>query len=132
MPLLLRPLIETDMKRVIEIQKEAFSTDLWNQVMFPNGMLDSSKVMLERARRDIHKPDTVYMGVVDSDLNNEIVSFARWYIYKQERPESEWNTPAERREWGPDANSEALNDFLDALGEKRKEYMAGEPHCCMR
>ncbi|MCJ1393140.1 hypothetical protein MMC18_006012 [Xylographa bjoerkii] len=132
MSLILQPIVEADMERVIEIQDRAFSTTLWDQVMFPNGISAASNVlMVERARKDFHDPNVVYMKVVDTDRDNEIVSFARWHIYKQARPESEWSKPREMRDWGPDANNQALNDFMGAIDEKRRELMAGEPHCLL-
>ncbi|MCJ1401662.1 hypothetical protein MMC11_004879 [Xylographa trunciseda] len=132
MPLVLQPVVETDMERLMEIQNRAFSTDPWNQVMFPNGVTAASKItMVEMVRKDFHDPHTVFVKVVDTDRENEIVSFARWYIYKQERPESEWNKPAEWRDWGPDTNNKALNDFIGALAEARRKHMAGKPHCLL-
>ncbi|MCJ1434230.1 hypothetical protein MMC27_003597 [Xylographa pallens] len=132
MPLVLQPIVEADMEHAIEIQDRAFSTELWDQIMFPNGMSAAVKtVMVERARKDFQDPRTVFMKVVDTERNNEMISFARWSIYKQERPESDWNKPRETRDWGPDANNEALNEFMGAMDGKRKKLMAGEPHCLL-
>ncbi|MCJ1377857.1 hypothetical protein MMC17_000953 [Xylographa soralifera] len=132
MPLVLQPLVEADMERAMEIQDRAFSTELWDQIMFPNGINATVKaIMVGRARKDFHNPNTVFMKVVDTDHDNEMIAFARWYIYRQERPESEWNKPRERRDFGPDANNEALNEFMGILDEKRMKHMAGEPHCLL-
>ncbi|MCJ1293671.1 hypothetical protein MMC34_005226 [Xylographa carneopallida] len=130
MPLLLQPVVEADMERAVDIQARAFSTEPWDQVMFPNGMSAAGKaIMVERARKDFHNPNVVFMKVVDTDRKDEMISFSRWYIYKQERPNSEWNQLREKKDWGPDANNEALNEFMAAMDDKRKKLMAGEPHC---
>ena len=119
------------MERAVDIQARAFSTEPWDQVMFPNGMSAAGKaIMVERARKDFHNPNVVFMKVVDTDRKDEMISFSRWYIYKQERPNSEWNQLREKKDWGPDANNEALNEFMAAMDDKRKKLMAGEPHCC--
>jgi len=132
MPLVLEPVVETDMERLMEIQTLSFRNDLWSQVMFPNDMSAASKAtMVERARKEFHNPNTAFVKIVDTDRDNEIVSFARWNIYKQERPESEWKKPREKADYGPDANNEALNDFMNILAEKRRELMAGMPHCLL-
>ena len=131
MPLILQPMVEADMERTIEIQARAFATEPWDQVMFPNGRSPAVKaIMVEGARKDFHNPNSVFIKVVDTDRNNEMIALARWWIYKQERPEIEWNKPREPTNWGPDANNEALNDFMTAMDEKRKKLMAGQPHCC--
>ncbi|MCJ1283124.1 hypothetical protein MMC26_002451 [Xylographa opegraphella] len=132
MPLVLQPIVEADMERATEIQNRAFSNGLWEQVVFPNGISAAvTAIMVERARKDFHDPNIVFWKVVDTDHDNEMISFAKWYIYKQERPESEWNKPQERIDWGPDVNNEALNEFVGALSEKRKKLMAGAPHCLL-
>ena len=131
MPLVLQPLVEADLEYAMEIQDRAFWTELWNKIMFPNGMTAMVRTRLaEWARKDFQDPRIVFMKVVDTDRNNEMISFARWYIYKEHRPESDWNKPGETRDLGAGVNHEALNEFKAAMDGKRKKLMAGDPHCC--
>ena len=81
-----------------------------------------------RNRRLLQDNTTAFMKVVDTDCNNEMVGYAKWSIYKHERPESEW-AKQEKREYGEGVNVKAFEFFINALGEKRRKIMAGRPHC---
>lgn len=130
MPLHLRVGVNADLERIMDIQFEAFGPDPWNQTLFPNGISPDSRARLtEYAKKDMDEnPHVTFMTVVDTELDNQIIAFGKWYIYKQERPESEWNK-SDSRVWGEDTNREAIHAFFTPLGEKRRKYMAGKPHC---
>jgi len=130
MPLLLRMAVEADIDQILDIQYEANDSDPWHQTLFPNGISTATRNMTrEHARTAMQTdPHTHYVVVVDTDLNDEIIAFAKWMIYKQERPESEWNK-ADTRKWPEDTNLEAISAFFGPLLEKRRKYMAGSPFC---
>lgn len=99
--------------------------------MFPqvpprDGRMATTKRWLREMSID---PNMFFMKVVDPDNDHEIVAFARWNIYRVERPESEWMdmTP---REWDEGTNVDAANEFHNAVRAKRWKFIRGQPHCC--
>ena len=130
MPLILERATEADIQRMIEIMYLAMSEDPWYQIVFPKIPEPKGRTKsIERWTRDmLTDPSLSVMKVIDTDLN-EIIAFSRWYIFKQERPESEWKKH-EQREWDEGSNEEAGNAFLSAIIEKRQRLMTGKAHCC--
>ena len=129
MPLELARASAADLRKLLEIQFAAFAEDPMNAVMFPVPTPPSAfEKALERARNDFQDPDVAFVKVTDTDIG-EIVSYARWFIWKHERPEEEWNKE-KKRDWGEGTNVEAADAFVGAINEKRRKIMAGKPHCC--
>ena len=125
----MQPAVEADLERIVEILFEAFAPDPLTQIMFPRGGEDpeAKNKALEQNRKDFHNPVITYMKIVDTDLNDEVIAFAKWYIYKEARPESEWKKP-EVRDYGEGANQEAIDAFFGQLTEKRWKHLEGKPH----
>ncbi|KAL9114194.1 MAG: hypothetical protein Q9187_007512, partial [Circinaria calcarea] len=124
MPLLLQPVVEADAPRLPDIQFAAFGEDPFMAIMFPQTPSDDSKQKaVERTYTDFKDPYITLMKVVDTDLDNTIVAFARWHIYRLERPESEWNTE-KKRDWGQGINVDVADAFFTAIQQKRKRIMA--------
>jgi GNAT superfamily N-acetyltransferase len=129
MPLQLAPAGEADLPKILEVQYAAFAQDPINRLMFPVPTPPSTfEKSLDRARRDISNPDVAFMKVTETETG-EIVSFAKWYIYKHQRPEEEWNKE-EKRDWGEGTNVEVADTFFGLLTRNRRKFMAGEPYCC--
>jgi hypothetical protein len=123
------PAAEADLPRIIDIQGASFAPNPWSQVMFPRGYDEECKAkMVEEGRGNFQDPTTVYMKAIDTE-SGEIISFARWHVYKQARPRSEWDTPAKPEYLGPNVNSEAYNEFMRLVHERRKQHLGGKPHC---
>lgn len=130
MPLILQEVLEGDLDKVVDVRTRAFAGDPWNEIMFPSGVAFTSKTALvERERKLFNSPNTVFVKVLDTERENELVAFARWYIFRHERPESEWNKGPETTDWGSGANVDAIEAFMGELHEKRKKHMTGTPHC---
>ena len=130
MPLILQKAVESDIDRITDIQFAAFAADPLNQVLFgypipPDVIVKST----EWTRKDMKNPTITYMKAVDTERNNEIVGFAKWYIYKEERSESELNKK-EDRDWGEGTNMELANKFFGGMQEGRRRNMGGKAHCC--
>lgn len=130
MPLLLEKAREEDIPRLLDIMYAAFHGDPWERVMFPQvPPPDARDASTERWRNEILNEHRItVLKVVDADSNHEIIAFARWHIYKSERPDSEWKGEA-RREWDEGTNVEAANTFFDGIRQRRQKVMAGRPHC---
>ena len=130
MPLDIQRAVDDDIDRILDIQFAAFEPDFFNRLLFTFPISPDAKApFVEWARRDIKDPTITYMKAVDTERDNEIVAFAKWHIYKQERPESEWNK-AEEREWGEGVNVELANEFFGKMQDGRRRNMGGKPYCC--
>ena len=130
MPLITDKAQEADIPKLLDIMYTAFADDPWDRIMFPQiPPPDRRGLTIARWRDEVSvDPHTAFMKVVDTDLN-ESIAFARWHIYRTERPESEWKG-AEARGWDEGTNVEAANEFYYKIHEKREKVMGGKPHCC--
>ena len=129
MPLQLGPASETDLPEILKVQFAAFAENAVNRLMFPVPTPPSTfEKSLDRARKDFRSPDVAFMKITDTETG-EIVSFAKWFIYRQERPEAEWNKE-DKRDWGEGTNVEVSDAFIGAINRNRRKFMAGKPHCC--
>ena len=101
MSLQLREGVHADLDRLMDIQFQAFGPDPLDQTFFPNGVSPDTRArMTEYARRDmLDNLHATFMTVIDLERDNEIIAFGKWYIYKHDRTESEWNN-LDSREWG--------------------------------
>ena len=130
MPLEIQIALDSDMDRIIDIQFAAFGSDVLNQLMFAYPIRPATKARFVKwAREDIEDPTITFLKAIDTEQNNEIVGFAKWYVYKEKRPESEWNKKV-TKDWGEGTNVELVNEFFGKMREGRKRNMGGEPHCC--
>ena len=129
MPLELQKAVDADMPRIVDIYFEATARS-WQETMAPNGVSTVSRdIMIDNNRKNLRDPCCAFMKVVDTDLDNEVIAFGKWFIYRNERPKSEWDRE-DSREWGPDWNREVLREFFGELGAKKRKHIAGRPHCC--
>lgn len=121
---------EADIERLLDIMYAAFR-DPWDCIMYPKIPAPEARgASIERWRDEISEDPTMrFMKAVDTDVG-EIIALARWNVYEVERPESEWKSTGARK-WDVGTNFEAANEFYNAVCEKRKRIMGGNPHCRM-
>ena len=131
MPLVVEKAEERDIPRLLDILYAAFHDDPWDRIMFPQIPPPEARMpTTKRLQHDISvDPTAFFLKVIDTERNNEIIAFARWNIYRNERPESEWKV-APPREWDEGTNVDAANEFINAIRQKRQKIMAGKPHLC--
>lgn len=130
MPLVVEFAHENDIQRLLDILYAAFQ-DPWDQIMFPRVPGPEERIASMARWRDeiLINPNIKFLKVVDTDLD-EIIAFARWHIYRFERPEREWED-APSRSWDEGTNVDAANEFYYAIHETRKKIMSGKAHCRM-
>ena len=129
MPLEVRVAVDADMPRTVDIFLHA-SNRSWLETLAPSGISPASRdIMIENNHKDLNDPQCAFMKVVDTDLDDEVIAFAKWYVYRTERPKSEWERN-DSRDWGPDWNRGLLQEFFGELGAKKRKHIAGMPHCC--
>ena len=132
MPFVVQKATTEDVDRLTEVIYAAFSKDPWGRIMFPTRPpLDAETPTKKRYRKQIQSdPHVTIMKVVDTE-NGEMAGFARWEMYFEERPESEWKTDVNKtRDWDEGTNAEAANTLIAAVVRVEEKVLAGRPHCC--
>ena len=91
MGLFLKPASETDFPRIVEILAAANAQDPWMRIMKPGQPPPRARVKtIDRFLNEhLNDPVVEYMAVEDSE-QNELIAFARWNMYRKERPDDEW------------------------------------------
>lgn len=112
MPLIVKPAAETDIPRILEIHDAAFAHDSWQRIMKPNMPPPHSRIKaIERFRNEFrHDPAAHFLVAEDKD-RDELVAFAKWNVYKTERPESEWKKKPDI-EWDEGKTGQQLHQSL--------------------
>jgi len=128
MPLELARVLDTDLETLSEIHHEAFKSNPHSEVVFhrtTSASRSSIENMTVRHRKEYANPDRAFVKVTDT-ATGEIAGFAVWHRESPKTDEGE-EKPEEKRDWGPDTNVEALDEFIGALTKKRTEVMGGNP-----
>ncbi|KAK7752439.1 hypothetical protein SLS62_005592 [Diatrype stigma] len=128
MPLELRPATEADAAREAEIEALAYAPNPFNHILFPGpfppGAMAARAAELAAELREDGDAGR-WLKVVDTDLGEGAVAWARWHIYADSgRPRP---TPR-RRTFGPGSNVEACELLFDGIDEQ-KERLIGERPC---
>jgi hypothetical protein len=79
-------------------------------------------VLNEKAR----DPSTVWMKVIDDELDGLMIAFAEWHVYSLPDAVPEPKV----RSFGPGSNPEVCEWFLGTMDRRRTELMGGKPHIC--
>lgn len=100
MPLVVQKAQVADIPRLLDIFYHAFHDDPLDRIMFPQ--IPSPDARMGSTKRWVHEisadPNMSFIEVVDTDRDDEIVAFARWHVFRTERPEGEWMDMT-HREW---------------------------------
>ncbi|KAL9613546.1 MAG: hypothetical protein Q9167_001931 [Letrouitia subvulpina] len=113
---------------MLQINDAAFAQDPWQRIMKPNMPPPHIRVKaIERFRKDFRHDPAVHFLVVEDTDKNELVAFAKWNVYKTQRPESDWKKEPEI-EWDEGANDAAIKSFLDGILRGRQKIVGGKAH----
>ncbi|KAM0721641.1 hypothetical protein Q7P37_002566 [Cladosporium fusiforme] len=134
MPIKLLPMTEADVDAQADLMWAAFGTDLMD-VFYPNGFSatdreHSKKDTLASMRKGTDET-FLFIKAVDTDLNNQIVSTAKWQIYPRQRSQEELDSEAaggREHLFSEGANVEAMKEFFGELAQGRKERFGGDPY----
>lgn len=141
MPLKLVPATFSDLPKIAQIEEASFASNPLTPIFFPGDKTaetDDAYVesLLQKWQDNLALRTKT---VVDTDLNDAIIAFARWFVFVGEdvrfiKTEAgvggdESGDGASQREL-PGSNPEALADFFGALAKLRMELIGERPHCC--
>lgn len=145
MPLQVQPATAADAPRMVEIERDAYASNVFTQYLFPGPMPAGAAAgraaeLAEQMRSD---PTTRWTKVVDTDLlgggdgdgedqdgvaettrQKAIVAMAKYHVYKEAA-----DSPAGRT-FGPGCNVEACEALFGGLARMRERTMAGKACVC--
>ncbi len=131
MPLKLLPAEPGDLSHIVQLENGAFAGNPLTPILYPGGMSPESQdayiETLLQQWQDNHACRTV--KVVDTDLNDRIIAFARWYIFIGDDVKFIKTDPTERHN-APGSNEAAGNGFFGGLLKIRARILGKNPHCC--
>jgi ribosomal protein S18 acetylase RimI-like enzyme len=131
MPLKLLPAEPGDLPRIVELENESFADSPLTPILFPNGKSQGSQsayietLLLQWQDNSASR----HVKVIDTDLNDKIIAFARWFIFVGDDVKFIKTDPNERHH-APGSNEEAVNEFFGGLLKIRIRILGRTPHCC--
>lgn len=130
MPLHVLPATDADAPRAFEIEHLAYNAveDAINALLFPGPMpADANDKRAEDSVKEkAGDPSTVWIKVVDDELDGRMIAFAEWHIYA---PGAEVPKP-KVRSFGPGSDPKVCAEFFGPMDRKRVELMGNKPHVC--
>ncbi|KAK3335942.1 hypothetical protein B0T19DRAFT_436759 [Cercophora scortea] len=140
----IREATRADLSEILDVHFEAFGPDPMNQLMYPAGVTENAREMFghslfppeSEAAADENKHGETRIFVAElladdtaDDVPVEIVAYAKWQIFRHERPETEWNVedpPMTTEILGEGVDAEVYNAFLGGMHRVRKTHSRGD------
>jgi hypothetical protein len=131
MPLKLLAAKPGDLPRIVQLENDSFADSPLTPILFPNGRSpEAQAAYVETLLQQWHdNSSSRHAIVVDSDLNDEIIAFARWFMYIGDDVKYIKTEPGQRGNT-PGCNEEAMNEFFDGMMNLRLRILGKSPHCC--
>ncbi|CAD6578678.1 MAG: hypothetical protein ASARMPREDX12_008937 [Alectoria sarmentosa] len=126
MPLHVSPASESDASRIAAIHMAAFGTNAMLLAQFPSPTVRESlqTCIASKALADIGDPKTAVLVVRDDEIDDEIVSFAKWSL-----PVAEGDSYMESPWLWPEGTDWKVLDRWTGLVESAKEGVVGKGAC---
>jgi hypothetical protein len=120
-----------DLPRIIQLENESFADSPVTPFLFPNGQSRESQDAYVKGLLQQWQDNSAcrHVKVIDTDLNDKIIAFARWYIFVGDDVKFIKMDPKERLA-PPGANEELANTFFGGLLRIRIDKLGRQPHCC--
>lgn len=133
----IRPATEADVATIVDIHNDSFGPSLMNRLMYPNGISAESDAKFgESILKQIRNPpsretgdEQIWLAYLPEE-NDEVIAFAMWTVFREERPEEEWSKVASLGEPGPEVNVPFYEEFIGGLHKMRKRWMKGDKGLC--
>ncbi|KAK1829926.1 puromycin N-acetyltransferase [Podospora conica] len=135
-----REAVPADIPAIVDVHFGAFGPSVMNQLMHPGGVTADAKAKfgatLFPPPGDGSKPGSEVRHWV-AELRPEpgqpgdakIIAFAKWNIFRTQRPEEEWNAEPKamtNEMLGEGSSAEAFNWFIGGLHKKARPLIRGE------
>ena len=116
---------------MVQLEDASFADSPLTPILFPNGKSPESQDACVETLLQQWQDNTScrHVKVIDSDLNDKIIAFARWYIFVGDDVKFIKTDPAERNST-PGSNQAAAGEFFGGLQKIRARLLGKSPHCC--
>jgi hypothetical protein len=120
-----------DLPRIVQLENESFADSPLTPILFPNGRSQESQDAYVKTLLQQWQDNSAcrHVKVIDTDLNDKIIAFARWYLFVGDDVKFIKTDPNERQNT-PGANEAAANAFFGGLLRIRIAKLGRQPHCC--
>lgn len=144
-----RKATRADIDDVVRIYADAFGPGVMDKLMYPNGMTHEAKSKLttsmiktvdeaEASGRDDSKPKAKESFLIVAEIDRsegqcspEVIAFAWWTVWREPRPEEEWNVPDSPAAYTDEGvNAEVKGAFIGGIHDMRRRNMRGDPGIC--
>lgn len=130
MPFLISAANEADIASIVRVHFSAFDGEPYHEALYPGGNCPS--VRDAAAARVLEEwqstPQQRIIKCTDTD-NDQIIGFATWNLYDQERPASEWQK-VHPVDWCEGRDKELAELFLHSTMDRRQRIWEGQKHYC--
>jgi hypothetical protein len=133
----IRPATEADVSAIVDTHNDSFRPGLMNRLMHPNGISAESDAKFgESILKLLHGSPSRATG--DEQLwvaylpeeGDEVIAFAMWAVFREERPEEEWTKVSSLGEPAQGVNVPFYEEFIGGLHSMRKKWMRGDKGLC--
>ena len=130
MPLKLLLAESRDLPRIVQLEEDSFADSPLTPILFPNGKsLEAQDAYVEHLlQRWQDNPSCRHVKVIDTELNDKVIAFARWYIFIGDDVKYIKTDPEESKNM-PGSNKAAANEFFGGLLKIRLRLLGKNPHC---
>jgi hypothetical protein len=130
MPLEVHPITEADFPDFVRISVAAFQDGMASK-------LSPKPAPPEYIEQEVKKhikcqgeePDTVFLKVIDTDLDGKMIACCKWRINEKERTEEQIKVQIPVPGKDKEGNQAAI-DFMNHLAESRLKWMGTKPFYC--
>lgn len=131
MPLQLLPAEPGDLPRIVQLEDASFADNPLTPILFPNGKSkESQDAYVEHLLQQWQdNPSGRLVKVIDTELNDLIIAFARWYIFIGDDVKF-IKTDPEESITTLGSTQAAAHEFFGGLLEIRVRLLGKNPHCC--
>lgn len=135
----IRPATVADVDTIVDLHNDSFGPGIMNRLMYPNGIsAESDAKFAASLTKMLETPPTRASGDVqiwlaelaDQGAEPEVIAFAMWTVFGEERPEDEWHVVSSLGSPGGDTDVAIYDEFIGGLHEMRTKWMRGEPALC--
>jgi len=119
-----------DLPRIVQIENESFAESPLTTVLFPTGQSQESQDAYVKSLLQQWQENSAchFVKVIDTDPNDKIIAFARWYIFVGD--DVKFIKDNNERQNPPGANEAVANAFFGGLLRIRIATLGRQPHCC--
>jgi hypothetical protein len=133
----IRPATEADVSTIVAIHNDSFRPSLMNRLMHPDGISAESDAKFgESVLKQIQNSpsratgdEQIWLAYLPEE-GDEVIAFAMWTVFRDERPEEEWSKVSSLGEPAHEVNVAFYEEFIGGLHKMRKRWMRGDKGLC--